>query len=396
MKKLIQTWRWFGPDDKVILDHARQAGAEGIVSALHDIPSGEVWPFEEIIKHKKLIEEVGLRWTVVESLPIHEDIKTRSGNYKSHIQNYKESLRNLSKADISIVTYNFMPVVDWTRTNLDYKMADGSTGLLFDIIDFAVFDLHILQRPGSENDYSSTIKIEAAERYETLETREIEKLTRNIIAGLPGSTTEGTHDLERFRKTINRYQSIDEKELQENLFYFLESIIPTAEECRIQLAIHPDDPPFSLFGIPRIMSHGGHLEDLFSTVSSPCNGLCFCTGSFGVRADNDLVKMIDQYGDRIFFIHLRSTKRSENGSFFEADHLDGDVNMYDVMRTLVDLQQKKQIRIPMRPDHGHKMLDDLQKNMNPGYSAVGRLRGLAELRGLEHALLYEHYSTDEK
>ena len=387
---MIESFRWYGPADAVSLSDIRQAGAVNVVSALHQVPNGAIWEVETIKEHQERIRQAGLKWGVVESVPVHEDIKQRKGDFKVYIENYKKTLENLASCGIFTVCYNFMPVLDWTRTHLYKPLADGSTALSFEGDALRAFDLFILNRTEAVKEYSKDEILNANNYFKNMKINEINSLTESIIAGLPGA--EEGYTLDQFNDRIQAYKHLSKQDLQQHLILFLEALIPTLESVGVRMCIHPDDPPQSLFGIPRVVSTAEDLNQIFSSVPSLNNGLTFCTGSFGVRADNDLLTMFTTHASRIHFLHFRSTQRDDKGNFYEANHLEGDVDMYLMVKAALKEESKRKSsgrsdwEIPMRPDHGHQMLDDLKKVTNPGYSAIGRLKGLAELRGLAHAI----------
>ncbi len=380
MYTMEQTWRWFGPNDPVSLQDVKQTGATGVVTALHHVPHGEVWPVAEILKRKAIVENMGLTWSVVESITVHESIKTRTGNYKDYIEKYKTSIRNVAACGIPVITYNFMPVNDWTRTSLNYKMPNGALALYFNWVDLAVFDIFILKRKNAAASYAASIVQQAEERYKKYTAKELEALAGVVMFGIPGEEKYTTDDM---LKKLESYSDIDAGALRDNLCYFQKEISETAMEFNVKLAIHPDDPPFPILGLPRVVSAYSDFKYFLDKVDNNANGVCFCTGSLGASAQNDLPAMVKALGDKIHFIHLRNVKKDAEGNFFEADHLGGDNDMYAVVKEIVQLQQDRKISLPFRPDHGHQMLDDLNKITNPGYSAIGRLKGLAEIRGLE-------------
>ena len=380
-----QTWRWFGPEDTVSLANIVQAGASGVVTALDHIATGDPWPLTDIQTRKKMIEDAGLRWEVVESVPLHNDIKTRSGDYQQLIKNYKESIRNLGQCGIHCICYNFMPVVDWTRTSLNYLLPNQSEALRFEIVDFAAYDLLVLKRPGADQSYPDLVKKQAKRRFADMSPSEITSLEKNIIAGLPGG--EGSYDRAGILATIEEFASISNNDYRKNLVSFLREIIPVAEAADVHRAIHPDDPPFSLFGLPRVVSTADDARALLDEVPSAANGLTMCAGSYGARSDNDLVAMVKEFGSRIYFVHLRNIKREEHGSFHESEHLDGDNDIVGLIQALLSEENASGSEIPMRPDHGHTLASELgDANVRPGYSFAGRLKGLAELRGVIHTV----------
>ncbi|MCX8019191.1 MAG: mannonate dehydratase [Chitinophagaceae bacterium] len=378
------TMRWFGPHDPVRLSDIRQAGCDGVVTALHQYEPGALWPSEEIKKRKEMIEKAGLTWTVVESLPVSEDIKRRTGEYINHINNYKQSIRNLAQHGIKVITYNFMPVLDWIRTNVSYELPDGSRALYFEKASFIAFDVFMLKRPGAESDYTDSELALAKQKLDSLDEEGKEAVFKSCTTALPGTTRDFT--AEEILAALQQYRNVSPSKLKENLFLFLKEVVPVAAEAGVSLAIHPDDPPYPVLGLPRIVSTEQDLADILDAVTLQENGLCFCTGSLGARPDNDIINMLKRFGDRVHFLHLRNTKRDDNGNFYEAGHITGDTDMFSVIKEVHEIQRRRKISLPMRPDHGHQMLDDLNKTFYPGYSAIGRLKGLAELRGVDYAL----------
>ena len=383
---MTETFRWFGKSDAVTLSDIRQSGAKGVVTALHHIPNGEIWSIEDIETTKNEILNAGLEWSFIESIPIHENIKLRQGDYAKRIENYKQSLINVAKCGVKNVCYNFMPVLDWTRTHLFWELKDGSTALRFDKVEMAVFEAYIMQRSDVEKDYDKAILAKAKDRFEAMSKTEIQRLKDGILKGLPGTVDD--LDIPTFKKMIAQYKDLSHSDLKSNLSYFLNEIIPLAEELGLKMAIHPDDPPFDIMGLPRIITSESDLDDLVNFIDSPSNGITFCTGSLGANENNDLPKMIEKFKDKIHFLHLRNVKREDDGSFYEDHHLEGSSDMFEIVKAVLKIEKERNISLPMRPDHGHQMLDDLKHNNSyAGYTAIGRLKGLAELRGLSLGIL---------
>ncbi len=378
-RRLLETWRWFGPDDPVSLSDVKQTGTQGVVTALHHVPHGEVWTVDEIEKRKRDLAKFGLPWSVVESLSIHEDIKTRSGRVNEWIENYKVSLRNLAACGLEVVTYNFMPVNDWTRTDIAFEVEDGSLALNFDLVDFAMFDIYLLERADAKEDYSTEIVDKVVQRFRNATQKQKDDLIDTVLFGIPG---EERRTVEGMRRALEPYTEIDRNALKENYAHFLREVAPVAEEVGIRLAVHPDDPAFDILGLPRIVSTVEDLRDIASFATSPANGFCICCGSLCSNPKNDIPAILAEMGPRVHFVHFRNIKKDGHGNFHESDHLDGDVNMYAAMKTVFETAQTVDHFIPFRPDHGHQMMDDIGKVTNPGYSCIGRMRGLAELRGL--------------